>query len=107
MQLRTLALVVTATALALIPATASAKQEQDGHVASSCDGNENVYTLFTPDSDSAANPVPAVMRTHGWGGTRKTTPTGFVKQLLESGYAVLAWDSRGFGESGGTFEIDS
>jgi ABC-2 type transport system ATP-binding protein len=110
MQLRTLvwrALLAAGLALALVPATAPAYQVQDDQVARSFDGTEIVYTLFTPDSASASNPVPAVMRTHGWGGSRETTPTGFVKQLLDNGYAVLTWDSRGFGESGGTVEIDS
>ena len=110
MQLRTLAwraLAATGTALALIPATAGAYQVQDDQVATSFDGTEIVYTMFAPDNASASNPVPAVMRTHGWGGSRETTPTGFVQQLLDNGYAVLTWDSRGFGESGGTVEIDS
>jgi ABC-2 type transport system ATP-binding protein len=110
MQLRTLAwrvLALTVTALALIPATAGAYQVQDDQVATSFDGTEIVYTMFAPDNASASNPVPAVMRTHGWGGSRETTPTGFVQQLLDNGYAVLTWDSRGFGESGGTVEIDS
>jgi ABC-2 type transport system ATP-binding protein len=110
MQLRTLAwraLAATATALALVPATAGAYQVQDRAVATSFDGTPIVYSLFAPDSASASNPVPAVMRTHGWGGSREKTPTGFVQQLLDNGYAVLTWDSRGFGESGGTVEIDS
>jgi ABC-2 type transport system ATP-binding protein len=93
--------------LALMPATAGAYQVQDNQVATSFDGTDIVYTLFMPDNASASNPVPAIMRTHGWGGSRETTPTGFVKQLLDNGYGVLTWDSRGFGQSGGTVEIDS
>jgi ABC-2 type transport system ATP-binding protein len=110
MQLRRFAwpgLLIAGLALALVPASAAAYQVQDDQVARSFDGTEIVYTLFMPDDASASHRVPAVLRTHGWGGTRETTPTGFVKQLLDNDYAVLTWDSRGFGESGGTVEIDS
>src|SRR5687768_11011451 len=110
MQLRALAcrgLVMAGLALAAIPATASAYQVQDDQRATSFDGTKIAYTTFFPDSASASNPVPVIMRTHGWGGTRETAATGFVQQLLDSGYGVLTWDSRGFGESGGTVQIDS
>ena len=110
MQLRTLAcrgLVMAGLALAAIPATTSAYQVQDDQRATSFDGTQIAYTTFFPDSASASSPVPVIMRTHGWGGSRETTATGFVQQLLDNGYGVLTFDSRGFGESGGTVEIDS
>jgi ABC-2 type transport system ATP-binding protein len=110
MQVRRLVscgLLAAGLVLALMPAAAGAYQVQDDQVATSFDGTELVYTLFMPDNASPSNPVPAVLRTHGWGGSRETSPTGFVKQLLDNGYAVLTWDSRGFGESGGTVEVDS
>ena len=93
--------------LALLPATAGAYQIQDNQVATSFDGTPIVYTLFFPDNASASSPVPVVMRTHGWGGSRENTAAGFVQQLLDNGFGVLTWDSRGFGQSGGTVEIDS
>jgi ABC-2 type transport system ATP-binding protein len=110
MQLPRLAsrvLLAAGLALALVPAAANAYQIQDDQVATSFDGTKIVYTLFLPDSASASHPVPAILRTHGWGGSRETTATGFVRQLLDNGYAVLTWDSRGFGQSGGTVEVDS
>jgi ABC-2 type transport system ATP-binding protein len=110
MHARKLALfgfLAAALATALLPATAGAYQIQDNQVARSFDGTEIVYTLFMPDSASPTSRVPMVMRTHGWGGTREKTATGFVQQLLDNGYGVITWDSRGFGESGGTVEIDS
>jgi ABC-2 type transport system ATP-binding protein len=110
MQLRSLAwpvLLIAGLTLALAPTTAGAYQIQDNQRATSFDGTQIAYTLFMPDDASATHQVPAILRTHGWGGSREKTATGFVKQLLDNGYGVLTWDSRGFGESGGTVEIDS
>jgi ABC-2 type transport system ATP-binding protein len=58
-----------------------------------------------PEGADADSPVPVVMGTHGWGGTRATTPSGLTARLLERGYAIFTWDSRGFGESGGEANI--
>ena len=52
--------------------------------------------------------------THGWGGKREHGPRGSVQRprnagvgaLRKAGFNVLTWDSRGFGESGGTVTID-
>ena len=52
-------------------------------------------------------PVPFVLMTHGWAGSRQTTPDGRVGALLSAGYGVLTWDSRGFGASGGQVMLDS
>src|SRR5436305_15282124 len=93
--------------LALMPATAAAYQIQDNQVATSFDGTKIVYTLLLPDSASRTDPVPAILRTHGWPGSRETSATAFVKQLLDNGYAVPTWDSRRVSRSGGTLEVDS
>jgi ABC-2 type transport system ATP-binding protein len=106
-RLACLGLLTAGMALALIPATAGAYQIQDNQVATSFDGTPIVYTLFMPDNASATHTVPVIMRTHGWGGSRENTATGFVQQLLDNGYGVLTWDSRGFGQSGGMVEVDS
>src|SRR6185295_166631 len=103
----TLCLLVAAIATAVFAATATAATVQDNQVATSADGTPIVYTLFTPDGASASKPVPAVLMTHGWGGTRQTSASGFVQKLLDHGYAVLTWDQRGFGQSGGQAEVDS
>ncbi len=101
------AALICALSLAALPGAASAAQVEDGKVVTSFDGTPIVYTLMLPDGASPDAPVPAVLHTHGWGGRRTKSPSGFLRQLVDDGYAVLSWDSRGFGQSGGTVTVDS
>lgn len=92
-------------------APAAAASAQDGptittQVVESHDGTPIVSTLFLPPGASEDAPVPLVLRTHGWGGTGETTVGGTLEVLLDAGYAVLTWDQRGFGCSGGVVQID-
>ena len=64
------------------------------------------YSLFEPAGASAAHPVPMIMHSHGWGGSRTTDPAAF-RQWLDAKYAVLSFDQRGFGESGGTAQVEN
>ena len=96
-------------ALALFaPAGAMAVQSEDGTVKSVANGEEAeiLYHLFLPDGASADDPVPAVMQTHGWGGTG-ATDIDDENDFIKAGYGVLTWDQRGFGASGGKVHIDS
>jgi ABC-2 type transport system ATP-binding protein len=78
-------------------------------VLDSFDGTPIVYTLFLPPSASPTTPVPVVLMTHGWAGSRQTalSPGDLASALLSQNLAVLTWDSRGFGQSGGFVELDS
>ncbi|MPZ90204.1 MAG: hypothetical protein GEU68_00995 [Actinobacteria bacterium] len=78
---------------------------EDPIIVQSKDGTPIVATLMLPAGASAASPSPVVLQTHGWGGTRAKSPSGLMNVLLRRGYAVLTWDSRGFGESGGEANI--
>src|SRR5690606_25276477 len=62
-------------------------------------------TLYLPDGASAADPVPAVLLAHGYGGTRDTVAAA-AAELARRGYAVLTWTARGFGASGGRIHLD-
>ncbi len=104
---------LTAAALAvalLAPTSVAGAQEAptiSSHVVESFDGEPIIATLFLPPGASSDAPVPLVLRTHGWGGTGETSiGTGTLARLVAEGYAVLTWDQRGFGCSGGTVRID-
>ncbi|WP_370323893.1 cell wall-binding repeat-containing protein [Euzebya sp.] len=75
-------------------------------VITSFDGTEIFSTLFLPPGTTEDDPVPLVMRTHGWGGTGETTVGGTLERLLDAGYAVVTWDQRGFGQSGDVAHVD-
>ncbi|MGH2712240.1 MAG: CocE/NonD family hydrolase [Actinomycetota bacterium] len=98
-------------ALCLVPAIAGGPAAAKGPVIEndiivrSADGTPLVATLMLPEGASADAPVPAILGTHGWGGTRATSPSGLTQRLLDNGYAILTWDSRGFGESGGEANV--
>lgn len=64
------------------------------------------YTLFQPVGADAKHPVPMVLHSHGWGGSRSKSASSFTK-FLSNGYGVLSFDQRGFGEDGGKARIEN
>lgn len=51
---------------------------------------------------------PLLILIHGWGGNRTTFEyPRFAREMAQEGYAVLAYDVRGFGESGGNAAVAS
>ncbi len=110
--MRRLAGLVLALALVLgispgLSATAAEVLIEDDIVITSSDGTPILATLMLPADASASNRVPAVLGTHGWAGSRSTAPGGLTQRLLDNDYAILTWDSRGFGESGGEANVGS
>ncbi len=76
-----------------------------------------ISTTFIPTPKPGADGrAPTVMVTHGWGAVRSRDTSGGtameafgqadLKALSDAGYNLLTWDSRGFGESGGTVSVD-
>jgi pimeloyl-ACP methyl ester carboxylesterase len=55
--------------------------------------------FFTPDG--AAAPRPCIVMGHGFGLTRECSLREFALAFAGAGYAVLLFDYRGFGDSGG------
>jgi ABC-2 type transport system ATP-binding protein len=64
------------------------------------------YSLFKPAGASRRHPVPIIWHSHGWGGSRTTDPAAFAT-FLDGGYAVMSFDQRGFGESGGHAYVEN
>jgi len=63
-------------------------------------------SLHLPDAPAPASGYPVVVLFHGFNGQRMEGGQMFVKlarALAASGYAVLAWDRAGHGESDGEF----
>src|SRR5689334_15354731 len=57
-------------------------------------------SFYVPAGADANNQVPVVLLTHGWGGRHDAGWELQVSQFLAGhGYAVIGWDSRGFGNS--------
>jgi predicted acyl esterase len=81
------------------PAAADAVAETDVRVESS-DGRYIAATVYEP-AEPHADGHPAVVMTHGYGGTRSGL-SGRATRYAANGYVALAYDSRGFGESEGT-----
>ena len=63
------------------------------------------FSLHRPAGASADAPVPVVLHSHGWGGSRTRDAARFTK-WLDAGIGVLSFDQRGFGESGGKAHVE-
>lgn len=110
-RVRTIALLVLAALTVALVGPAAGAQPAEPTIEpfeiTSFDGTAINSTLFLPPGASVTAQVPLVLRTHGWGGTGETAVRGTLAKLLEAGYAVITWDSRGFGKSGGSVDTDS
>ncbi len=63
------------------------------------------YTLYQPLTATGETPVPLVLHSHGWAGSRERRPDAFGS-WLDGGFGVLSFDQRGFGASGGKAHIE-
>jgi len=107
-----LSVVAAALALSLGPAAAHARDA----VVTSYDGTRIATSFFPAANLAAGHRAPTVLVGHGWGQSRDTNPDSSSEDLFGSigvgplrraGFNVLTWDARGWGQSGGTIEVDS
>ncbi|HEX6724865.1 MAG TPA: CocE/NonD family hydrolase [Gaiella sp.] len=95
--------VVAASLLASGPAGAVSRQDV---TITSADGTPLAATLTLPDGAAPAGGWPAVIFMHGLGGNRSSTLAVAQAMGIGDRYAVLAYDARGHGQSGGLIGID-
>ena len=108
-------LVALAAMLSVLPvghAAAADFTKTDTRVTMS-DGVELAVSYFQPTGTPPAAGWPAVVLLHGLGQTRNSSdfvnwsPNSMAAQYLApNGYAVLTYDARAHGESGGQFTLD-
>jgi ABC-2 type transport system ATP-binding protein len=72
------------------------------------DGKELATRLYVPGGgNDDGGPYPAVLITHGYGSDKEGgIPARMGALYARHGYAVLTYDSRGFGESDGEVGVD-
>ena len=59
---------------------------------------------YTLDLPSGTGPFPAIVFGHGSGRSTREEARGLTGRLVSAGFAVLRYDKRGVGESGGVYE---
>jgi len=63
------------------------------------DGTRMSGDLWLPDGFSKDMPRPAILMTHGWGGTREHLNDAYAGKFSEAGFVVLTFDYRGWADS--------
>ena len=100
MRLRALALIAVGTAAFAPAAHAGTFTKHDGAEAMD-DGTTITTSVYIPDGEPPTAGWPGVILVHGLGGSRKDTNQIAEQFFAPYGYAVLTYDIRGHGGSGG------
>ncbi|WP_334029274.1 alpha/beta hydrolase [Alteromonas sp. P256] len=89
------ALLSIAVVSAINPVSAAIKKE----VSFESQGQVLVGDLYFPDSYKSGDRLPAVIVSGSWTSVKEQMPAGYAQKLADKGYAALAFDFRGWGES--------
>jgi fermentation-respiration switch protein FrsA (DUF1100 family) len=88
-------------ALALaVSADAFAGNVRTESISFESNGARIVGTLFLPEKTDG-KPLPAIVVTGAWMTVKEQMPYTYARELAEHGYAALAFDFRGWGQSAG------
>jgi pimeloyl-ACP methyl ester carboxylesterase len=104
---RTLGLLVVVVALAGSTGQAATSAARQDVTVTMADGTPIAATLWLPDGTPPAGGWPAIVLFHGLGGSREDmNKLAQLAFLPGDTYAVLAYDARGHGQSGGLIGVD-
>lgn len=106
---RLLAAVIAPALLALVvstPASASATGFSVRELWVTSGSVQLDTTIYLPDSATRADPAPAVIVAHGFGGSKHGAGARAI-DFAEDGYVALAYTARGFGESTGQISVNA
>jgi predicted acyl esterase len=103
---RCVLVVALACAAILVAASSAAASNRQDVTLVSSDGTPLAATLTLPDGPVPAGGWPAVIFMHGLGQTRAIGLAAAQAMGIGERYAVLAYDARGHGASGGLIGID-
>lgn len=98
LNLRTAA--ATAVMATSLSASAFAGGIESKRVTFESDGATLVGTLYLPAEARPGKPVPAVVVTGAWTTVKEQMAGTYAAEMAERGYAALAFDFRGWGQSG-------
>ena len=62
--------------------------------------------IIHPKEMNASDPLPAIVMSHGWGGTRASLTRDYAPVFASAGFVVLTIDYRGWGESDSKLVIE-
>jgi pimeloyl-ACP methyl ester carboxylesterase len=96
------ALVATA---AIAPAGAAGQHTKTDVAVTGAQDTPIWISIYRPAGASPSNPVPVILHSHGWGGSRTKSEGAFATEL-DRGYGVVSIDQRGFGDSGGLANVE-
>ncbi len=107
------AVLIAAAVSLFAPAPAQAFSKTDLQIRMS-DGVDIAATYYVPDGATPGGGWPAVLMLHGLGESRSDETNGVgmsinsvaERHLVPQGYAVLTFDARGHGDSGGQVGVD-
>jgi fermentation-respiration switch protein FrsA (DUF1100 family) len=86
---------------ALIAAASGAAAAEPLRVSFQSQGDTLVGALYLPSDHRAGEPLNAIVVTGAWTTVKEQMPATYAAALAERGYAALAFDFRGWGESDG------
>lgn len=71
------------------------------------DGTRISGDVFSPEDRQASDKLPAIVMSHGWGGTRNHLNLAYAPFIAAEGFVVLTIDYRGWGDSDSRLVLQS